>query len=311
MYFFAPRIRKYGVISTIPAAESTLYKKYIQIWRAREHPPLSRDINPEAPRRIERYYSRSNVRNAAILGIAFVHSHFAGGMSLVMLRQHLCVRRISMTVLYRQLTFCFALTAVLIVNVSARAQTDPASLAAHDAHQGLLVSVNPYLSAEQSKAKFAKHTPYEGGVLALEVYFKNDNDTPIRLNLTTIRLVFAGPADSRQRLEPLSPEDVADLTLLKQRKDPSQQRPRLPFPGRTGRPNRDKEWDQFAGALRSAAMPTEVLAPHSITHGFFYFDVDHHFDLLSNARFEVPDLSFLGDKKPLFFFEIDLAPAIH
>ena len=44
-------------------------------------------------------------------------------------------------------------------------------------------------------------------------------------------------------------------------------------------------------------------------HGFFYFDVNHHYDWLSNARFYVPDLSFMLDNKALFFFEIDLAAA--
>jgi len=224
--------------------------------------------------------------------------------------QHPGSGRISFRVRVRQLAFALGIFS-FAAPFSVRAQTDPASLPAHDAHQGFLVAVNPYLSAEQSKSKFAKHTPYEGGILALEVYLRNDNDSPVRVNLTTIRLVVNGPGDPRQRLEPLSPEDVADRTLLKQGKDPSQQRPRLPFPGRTGKPNRDKEWEEFAGAVRSAAMPSEVIAPHGTTHGFFYFDVDHHFDLLSKARFDVPDLFFMADKKPLFFFQVDLAPAIH
>ena len=222
--------------------------------------------------------------------------------------QHIRRRRISFMV--PRLAFALAIF-FLAAQFAARAQTDPASLPAHDAHQGILVAVNPYLSAEQSKSKFTKHTPYEGGILALDVYLRNDTDFPVRVNLMTIRLIVNGPGDSRQRLEPLSPEDVADRSLLKQTKDPSQQRPRLPFPGGVPKPNRDKEWQEFAGTLRSAAMPTEVLAPHSTTHGFFYFDVDHHFDLLSKARFDVPDLSFMADKKPLFFFEVDLAPAIH
>ena len=68
------------------------------------------------------------------------------------------------------------------------AQTDPASLPAHDAHEGLLVAANPYTSDEQSKIKFGKHTPFEAGILAIDVYFRNDNDLPIRLNLRTVEM---------------------------------------------------------------------------------------------------------------------------
>ncbi len=46
-------------------------------------------------------------------------------------------------------------------------------------------------------------------------------------------------------------------------------------------------------------------------HGFVYFDVDRHYDWISNARLEIRDLAFVNDTKPLFFFEIDLEPAAH
>jgi hypothetical protein len=58
-------------------------------------------------------------------------------------------------------------------------------------------------------------------------------------------------------------------------------------------------------------VATDLLPPHGTTHGFVYFDVDRHFDWISNARFEVPDLAFLNNTKPLFFFEIDLAASAH
>jgi hypothetical protein len=200
----------------------------------------------------------------------------------------------------------------IAAGITARAQNDPASLPARDVHQGLLVAVNPYLSAERYKAKFGKHTPYEAGIVALEVFFRNDNDVPLRLDLKTVRLLIGAPGESRQRLDPLSPEDVADRVLLKPSKDPSQQRPRIPLPGTVGRGSgRDKNWEEFAATLRSAAMSTDVLPPRGTTHGFFYFDINRRFDLLSEARFDVPDLVFMLDKKPLFFFQIDLAPAIH
>ena len=74
--------------------------------------------------------------------------------------------------------------------------------------------------------------------------------------------------------------------------------------------NKGKEWNEFDGVLRAAAMASDVIPPNATVHGMFYFDIDHHYDWLSSARFELPDLEFLLDKKALFFFEIDLAPAV-
>lgn len=185
---------------------------------------------------------------------------------------------------------------------------DPASLPARDTHQGLLIAADPYTSADRYKERFVKHSPYEGGIVAIEVFFRNDNDSPIRINLKTMQLQMGAPGDSRQRLDPLSPEDVADRVLSKP-KDPT---PRFPVP-RVGPPpaKHDKNWEEFAGNLRSAALGTDLLAPHATTRGFLYFDIDRHYDWITNARLEIPNLAFMNDTKPLFFFEIDLAPSAH
>lgn len=188
------------------------------------------------------------------------------------------------------------------------ASIDPATLPARDIHQGLLIAANPYTTAEQYKTRFGKRTPYDGGILAIEVYFRNDNDLPIRINLKTMQLLAGAPGEARQHLDPLSPEDVADLVLTKP-KDPS---PRLPIPhiGAAPKPKHDKNWEEFAANVRSAALATDLLPPHATTHGCIYFDVDRHYDWLMNARFEVPDLAFMNSAKPIFFFDIDLSPAL-
>ncbi len=202
------------------------------------------------------------------------------------------------------LTFLFA-------PVALHAQVDPNSLPAHDVHQGLLIAVDPYISATRYKDKFGKHTPYDSGILALDVYFRNDGSAPIRVNLSTIRLLMGEPGGERQKLEPLSAEDVADLVLLKPPKEPTARRMPLPLPGGAPKSARDKNWQAFASVLRASAMSSEIIAPHGTAHGLFYFDVNHRYDWLSNAQLEVPDLSFMLDNKPFFFFEIDLAPAAH
>jgi hypothetical protein len=191
---------------------------------------------------------------------------------------------------------------------SAKSSVDPASLQAHDSHQGLLIAVDPYTSADRYKERFSKRSPYEGGLIAIDVFFRNDNDLPIRVNLKTMQLLIGAPGESRQRLDPLSPEEVADRVLTKE-KDPT---PRFPIP-RVGAPSpkHDKNWEEFAGSVRGVSLGTDLLPPHATTHGFVYFDINRHFDWITNARLEVPDLAFMNDPKPLFFFEIELAPSVH
>jgi hypothetical protein len=200
--------------------------------------------------------------------------------------------------------------AILASAVTARAQTDPASLPAHDAHQMLLIAANPYVSDEPSKAKFGKRTPYEGGILAVDVYFHNDNDSPIRINLDSVQLRVGEPHGPRQKLDPLSAEEVANRILLRGDKEPTASRLPRPLPGEVPKSGRGKEWNEFDAVLRSAAMSSDVLPPHATTHGFFYFDIDRHFDWLSGATLDVSDLAFMTTKQTLFLFEIDLAPAV-
>jgi hypothetical protein len=194
----------------------------------------------------------------------------------------------------------------------ARAQTSPDSLPAHDSHQSLLIAADPYTSAERYKAKFGnKHTPYDAGIVAIEIYARNDNDKPIRIDPDTVSLVIAAPGQSRQKLAALAPEEVADRILLKTPHDVRAPRLPLPLPGGIPNKSKGKEWNELATELRAVSLSSDILPPNATVHGFFYFDIERHYDWLSNARFELPDLEFMLDKKALFFFEIDLAPAIH
>jgi len=229
-------------------------------------------------------------------------------------RQRLAIRRISRSSMPARIyLLAFALWLVAprahgqTSTPAKAASVDPASLPARDSHQGLLIAADPYTSANRYKEKFGKHTPYEGGLIAIDLFARNDNDMPIRINLKTMQLLLSVPGYSRQRLEPLSPEEVADRVLAKPAKDLT---PRFPVP-RVGAPpsKHDKNWEEFADSVRSAALGTDLLPPHATTHGFIYFDMDRHYDWISNARLEIPDLAFMNDTKPLFFFEIDLAPS--
>jgi len=57
-------------------------------------------------------------------------------------------------------------------------------------------------------------------------------------------------------------------------------------------------------------LQTDLVPPHSIVRGLFYFDVDGHFDWITSAKLYVPDLKMMGTDKTLFFFDVDLAVAV-
>ena len=190
-----------------------------------------------------------------------------------------------------------------------RPQTDPTALPARETHQGVTIAVRPLVNEAAYKAQFSGRTPYEAGILALEVFFRNDNDKPIRLKLGTMRLFVGPPGQSPQRIEPLSAEEVADRVILQTPSDPRS--PRFPVPG-TRRPssNRDKNWQEFAARMKASGIPSDIVGPKSTVRGFLFFDVDHHYNWLTDARLDVPDLSFMLNNEALFFFQVDLAPAL-
>jgi hypothetical protein len=190
------------------------------------------------------------------------------------------------------------------------AQPDSASLPAHDTHQGVTVAVRPLTAEAAYKTQFpGKQTPYDSGILALEVFFRNDNDKPIRLKLATIRLLVNRAGQSPQRIEPLSAEEVADRVLLKTPSDPRVSR--LPLPGSRGpKPNRDKNWQEYAGRMGAAGIPSDIVGPKATVRGFLFFDVAHHYDWLTDARLDVPDIAFMLNNEALFFFQVDLVPAL-
>ena len=200
-----------------------------------------------------------------------------------------------------------ALLMFLPLRVAAQsAPAAPLSLPTRDAHQDLLIVADPYLSADRYKGVFGKRSPYDAGLIAIQVYFRNDNSVPVRFQPDTIRLVVSPPGAERQSLGPLSVEDVADRTLLEAHSNPSSRR-RLPFPGSATSTGRGKDWQEMVTTLRSVVLGTDILPPRATTHGFLFFDLDHDFDAIRNTHLYIPDLSFMTDNKPLFFFEIDLA----
>jgi hypothetical protein len=178
---------------------------------------------------------------------------------------------------------------------------------ATDSHEGVVISVDPWTSGSRYKGKFPKKTPYTGGVVALQVTIRNDNDEPIRLNRERIRLLVQIDPDNRQELQPMGADDVADAVLLQKPRDPTQRR--LPFPipaGGGAKPARDKNWTELRDACQNAALPSPVIGPHSKMEGLVYFDLRGEFDLLQSARVYVPDLERMTTKQAILYFDIPL-----
>jgi hypothetical protein len=183
------------------------------------------------------------------------------------------------------------------------APTDPMALGARDSHQDLLIAADPYILADRYKDIFGKHSPFPAGIIAIDVYFRNDNNIPVRVNLNTVRLVISLPGVERQRLEPLSPEEVTNRTLLKADANPRLPRP-FPFPSSGG--GKSKAWKEMDAMLRSVAVSSDVVPPIGVTHGFLFFDMNHDFEAIRHAHLYIPDLTFMTTHKALFFFELDL-----
>jgi hypothetical protein len=190
-------------------------------------------------------------------------------------------------------------------------QKDPATLPARDSHDGLLVAADPWADAAPYKARFKKKTPMDAGVAAVDVYFRNDTEKLIRIDVDTIRLIYAPPGGDRQKLVPLAADDLADLILHRSTaKNPSVPRTRLPLPGRGPKKSRGKDWDELEASLEAAALQTDVIGPHTTEHGLVYFDMGHQFDMLRYTRLYIPDLTFVEKNRALFYFEIDLGTAV-
>jgi hypothetical protein len=181
-----------------------------------------------------------------------------------------------------------------------------------DSHEGMTVGVEPWTQPSRYKQKFPKKTPLMGGVVAMQVSFRNDSEQSIKVDLQRIRLLVQISEDSRQELNALSAEEVADAVLLKNNgKDPTAKRVPLPIPiPSTGvKTQRDAKWSDFRDTCQNAAVPSNVVAAHSTVEGLLYFDLRGEVELVQSSRLYVPNLVTMTDHQPLSYFDIDLGHA--
>lgn len=206
------------------------------------------------------------------------------------------------------LAFSFAFTLTPAQQTSPPRPRVPAEMPAHDRHEGLVIAADPCLDALCSKNLFGKRNPFEAGILALDVYIKNEMTQAVRLNLSSVRLEVPLNDGSTQKLEPLEAREVATLIVYPAgAPNPSSGR-RLP--GGIVVPLHDKKVDQVTEQIRPRAFDADVIPPLATIRGYLFFNLSHNFALASSSTLYVPDLKVIAGGKTLMFFEVALAPAI-
>jgi len=187
-------------------------------------------------------------------------------------------------------------------------KVDPATLAARDSHQGILIACDPYQDSGRVKELMGKENPLKAGILPVEVYVRNSNRWPVAITLSAIRLELAPPGAGHQQIDPLDADYVATRILHPQPSNPAARR-RLPIPfpklGHNGK------WQKLRDKLQSLAFPDAVIAPGATVHGFFYFDLGGDYSILPYARLYVPELKFLGNTQAIMSFDVHFqSPAL-
>jgi hypothetical protein len=176
-----------------------------------------------------------------------------------------------------------------------------------DSHNGVVISAKPCTDPAVAKEKFGKANPLPLGILPVEVFFHNETNQPIRIDLSTVQLSIHSPGGHSQDIEWLTIREVASA-VAHPNGPPAPHQPRFPTIGvPTGA---DSKADKLVAILQPLALDADVLPPQSVIHGFLFFDLDRDLSLAQNASLYVPDVSTIPANKPLMFFEVPLnAPA--
>jgi hypothetical protein len=179
---------------------------------------------------------------------------------------------------------------------------DANSALAHDGHDGLTVSADPYVDKARGKEKFGKANPLDAGILPVEVFLRNDTQAPIQVNINTIQLEVRLRNGGKQQVDWLPAADVAALIAHPGGVAPSQPRRVAGIP----LPSGDKKADKLAEILQPFSLDADTVPPMHTLHGFLFFDVNHDASLASTAVLYVPDVMQIPSKKALMFFEVNL-----
>ena len=206
---------------------------------------------------------------------------------------------------------------------------DPATLPARDQHQDVLIAVDPYMTKARSKKEFGEKNPYTAGILAVQVYVRNDSDRTVVLSPPPTEFRLAGPNYRKHEIVPLASQDTA-VHLRHPYKPVLTEQPDYPgavcWPRGIGRreevciiPMTEREeylsWleeqavSKLAHKLESEMLPSSV-APRSTVRGFLFYDINGQFQVVADASIFFPDVRRENPREDLLFFEIPLGPAV-
>jgi hypothetical protein len=186
----------------------------------------------------------------------------------------------------------------------AQQQTAPAAWAAKDSHEGFTVAADAYTDAARTKDKFAKADPYKAGILAIDVFLKNDTAYPVHVDLSTMRLDVDSPDGQHFHLPALTLKEAA--MQIAHPNGPSLSVPhRLPpiLSSDGDSKSRDVE-----NKLQPLILQSDVVPSNGNTRGFVFFDVSGHFDMVPYASLYVPDVKSVASSDSMIYFDVALAP---
>jgi hypothetical protein len=181
-------------------------------------------------------------------------------------------------------------------------QQTPLATLPKDQHEGITLSVDAYTRVARGKDKFGKANPLAVGILPVEVFFKNDTNLPVKLDLNTIQLEVHAADGNHQDIDWLEPVEVA--SAVAHPGGPPEPKLRR-FPVGVNIP-KDEKRDKMLEILKPFAFDADILPPNATIHGFFFFDVGGNIPAPGDATFYVPDLTAEPSNKTLMFFEVAL-----
>jgi hypothetical protein len=209
----------------------------------------------------------------------------------------------------RKLTIIVPFLAASLLAAQRGAAQQPSSLKTNslESHEGMTITARPWTDPALYKEKFPKKSPYAAGIIAVQVVFRNDSDDSMKINLERIRLNLTLSEENHQALDPLSPEEAADVIMNPGARDPTKARKKFPFPTGAPKVGHDKHWAEVEKTLADAGVQASVVAPHSTVQGLLYFDLRSQFELLNSAHLYVPEVVAIEKNRGLMYFEIDLS----
>jgi hypothetical protein len=180
----------------------------------------------------------------------------------------------------------------------------PSTWTAKDSHQGFTVAADAYSDADRCKDKFAKADPYKAGILAVDVFLKNDTNYPVHIDLSTVRLDVNDPNGQHFHVPALSLEEAA--REIAHPNGPSLPTPRRLPPILSSR--QDSKSRDVENKLQPVALQTDIVPANGTARGFLFFDVNSHFDLVPDASLYVPDVKSVASNDSMIYFDVALVP---